>query len=72
LATVHALPITFVPHDEAQARDALEIAHETGITYYDAAFLSLAKQLSATLVTDNPKHQQKSARVSVTALKDYR
>ncbi len=51
--------------------ETYKIAQETNITYYDASFMSLAKQLNATLVTDNIKHQGKATDIKVISLKDY-
>lgn len=71
LGTVFQLPITFVSQTESLALESYKVAQETGVTYYDASFMALARQEGATLVTDNIKHQGKSADVSVLALKDY-
>jgi predicted nucleic acid-binding protein len=71
LGTVYASPVEFVRQNESQAMRALEIAADTGITFYDASFISLAESLEAELVTDNPKHQKKFGGVKVVALKDY-
>lgn len=64
-------PIQFIPQSEELAKDTYEIAFTLGITYYDASFLSLAKQYDATLVTDNVKHQGKISEIKVLPLKDY-
>lgn len=72
LTTLYAIPIKFVPLDEEVALDAMEIAHEAKITYYDASFVSLAKKIGATLVTDNPKHQKLSApEIPIVSLKNW-
>ena len=73
LATYYHIPIQFVPQDEQQAKDTIKIAHNSGMTYYDAAFISLAKAQKADLITDNPKHQgrYKGKDVRVISLKDY-
>lgn len=71
LATIYQLPITFIPESEELAKETYRIAQQTGITYYDASFIALAKQENATLVTDNLKHQGKTAEVKVKALSDY-
>lgn len=65
------LPITFITQSEALAKETFLIAKNLGITYYDALFLSLAKQYNATLVTDNIKHQGKTSDIKVVSLKDY-
>lgn len=66
-----ALPIQFFPDSFELANSSYKIGQQAKITYYDAAFLALAKQEDATLVTDNIKHQGKSITVKVIALKDY-
>lgn len=71
LGTVYSLPVTFVSESEDLARETFSLAYKLGITYYDASFVSLAKQYDATLVTENPKHQGKSQEVKVKSLKNY-
>ena len=72
LGTSYNLPVTFVPETKELAFDTYRMSQESKITYYDASFIALAKQTSATLVTDNPKHQAKVKGVNVVALKDYK
>lgn len=71
LGTVYTLPITYVADSQELAEETYSLAHDLGITYYDASFMSLAKQLDAVLVTENIKHQAKSERIKVTSIKDY-
>lgn len=71
LATLYSLPIKFIPESSIQAETTYQFGEQSQITYYDASFISLAKQLDATLVTDNPKHQAKVKGVRVINLKDY-
>ena len=71
LGTVYQLPITFIPESEKLAKETYRIAQESGVTYYDASFMALAKQENATLVTDNLKHQSKTTEVEVKSLKGY-
>lgn len=71
LGTAYSLPVTFVSESEDLARETFSLAYKLGITYYDASFVSLAKQYDATLVTENPKHQGKSQEVKVKSLKNY-
>lgn len=71
LAKLHNLPLSFITESEQLARDTFSLAHNLGITYYDASFLSVAKQYEAILVTDNVKHQGKSSGIKVISLKDY-
>jgi len=73
LATYHHIPIQFIAQDEQQAKDAMRIAYENKITFYDASFIALAKDQKADLVTDNPKHQNKykGKEVRIVPLKNY-
>lgn len=72
LGTVNALPITFVSESEDLAKSTYQIGKQVGITYYDAAFLSLAKKYEAVLVTDNIKHQGKASAIKVIPLSKYK
>lgn len=71
LATLYTLPLQFVSETEKQALYTYKLGEDFEITYYDASFVSLAKLLDATLITDNPKHQAKVKGVKVVALKNY-
>lgn len=71
LATAYSLPVTFVTESQQQANETYKLAHNLGLSYYDASFMSLAKQYDATLVTDNIKDQGKDSSIKVVALKDY-
>ena len=71
LGTAYSLPVTFVTESEQQAKETYKLAHKLGVSYYDASFMSLAKQYNATLVTDNVKHQGKDPGIRVVSLKDY-
>ncbi len=71
LGTAYSLPVTFVTESKQQAKETYKLAYKLGVSYYDASFMSLAKQYDATLVTDNIKHQGKDLSIKVIALKDY-
>jgi len=71
LATLYSLPISFLALSEKEAAKSLKIASDAGITYYDAVFISLAEDVGATLVTDNPKHQKLVGKVKIVELKNY-
>ncbi len=71
LGTAYSLPVTFVAESEQQSKETYTLAHNLGVSYYDASFMSLAKQYNATLITDNIKHQGKDSNIKVIALKDY-
>ena len=67
----YSLPIKYISETESLAFDTYEISLKLKITYYDAAFISLAKRYNAALVTDNPKHQKNTEDVKVIELKNY-
>ena len=71
LTTVYALPIVYVNQTEDAAKEAAAIAKTQNITFYDATFIQAAKELNASLVTANPKHQKSGGMVRVIGLKDY-
>lgn len=71
LGTVYTLPITYVADTLELATETYSLAHDLGITYYDASFMSLARQQDAVLVTENIKHQSKAKNVKVMSIKDY-
>jgi predicted nucleic acid-binding protein len=71
LEQFYTLPITFITESEELVRETYNIAFVYGITYYDASFMSLAKQYDAILITENLKHQGKSANISVKSLAEY-
>ncbi|TSC86010.1 MAG: PilT protein domain-containing protein [Microgenomates group bacterium Gr01-1014_7] len=69
--TLFVSPIQFISQSEELAGETYQIAFNLGLTYYDASFLSLARQYNAVLITENIKHQGKSKEVRVISLKDY-
>ena len=71
LETLYNLPVTFISETPDLSKKTFDLAYNNKLTYYDAAFMSLAKQYDATLVTDNIKHQGKSSEIKVVSLKDY-
>mgnify|MGYP001611376024 CR=1 FL=1 len=71
LNILYTLPITFITESLDLAEQTYSLADELSITYYDASFLSLAKQYNATLITDNIKDQGKKSAIKVISLKDY-
>lgn len=68
----YSIPITFIPDSLDLSTSAYSIGDSLKITYYDASFIALAKNLDTILVTDNPKHQKQIKGVKVVALKDYK
>lgn len=71
LSIFYSLPINFVAENTELGNSTYILANNLGITYYDASFISIAKQYGATLITENPKHQQRSPEITVKSLKDY-
>jgi len=72
LITFYSLPILFIAENETRAHETYKLADDLSITYYDASFISLAQELDATLITDNPRHQAPTLYTAkVTALSDY-
>lgn len=71
LTQFYSLPIQFIAESKESAQKTFTQAYDLGITYYDASFLSLAKQYDATLVTENIKHQGKSKDIKVKSLAEY-
>ena len=71
MRTIYSIPITFIPMNQERADETIEIATENNITFYDAAFVCLAKEKNVTLITANPKHQRQFPGVKVTELADY-
>lgn len=70
-ATIYSLPITFIPMSQENADETIEIATKNNITFYDATFISLAKEKDAILITANPKHQRPTNGIKVINLCDY-
>jgi len=71
LLEFYRLPISFITESEKQSVETFKLASDFKITYYDASFMSLAKQYDAILVTDNIEHQGKDSNIKVVSLKDY-
>ncbi len=71
LTELFKIPVTFIPQSVELTLETLRLAFALDITYYDASFLSLAKQFDAALITDNIKHQGRKSDIKVVSLKDY-
>ncbi len=71
LVSLYLFPIKFIGETKELAKSTFEISHKLGITYYDAAFMALAKEYNTVLVTDNVKHQGKTKEVKVIPLVKY-
>lgn len=72
ISLFYSLPLIFHQMDEELALDTGEIAEKMKVTYYDASFLALTKDLKANLITDNPKHQKKQKGIKVVQISKYR
>jgi len=72
LSLYYSLSISFVTDSLELATVASKFVDKFHITYYDASFVALARNLDATLVTANPKHQAKVKGVKVVSLEDYK
>jgi predicted nucleic acid-binding protein len=71
LTAFYNLPIYFIPENKQIAQNAYAIALKQNITYYDASFIALARDLEASLVTDNIKHQGKISLIKIIPLPKY-
>lgn len=65
------IPISFIPETKESAEQTYRLAYELGITYYDAAYISLTEELEGILVTENIKHLGKAKNISVISLAEY-
>ncbi len=65
------IPLNYVRESTELAQATYFLAHKYKMTYYDAAFLALAKQRQAVLITENVKHQGKAKTIKVLSLADY-
>lgn len=54
--------------DEELGTEILSVAGEFGITYYDAAYLTIAQKLNKTLVTDDEELARVAKKIRVTTL----
>ncbi len=72
LATYYSLPITFLPETKELADKTYQFADELHITYYDAAYLSLAEELKSGLITENVKHHGKATTIKIIPLAHYK
>lgn len=71
LATLYHIPINFIPETQELAEQSYTLADKLTITYYDAAYISLAQELSCSLVTENVKHLGKVSTIKVIPLAEY-
>jgi predicted nucleic acid-binding protein len=72
LQTLNDVNIQLVVVDWAQASEVLEIACKLGLTVYDAAYILLAHQTEACLVTaDDKLYEKAKGQSQVLHLKDF-
>jgi|SRR3989344_4312702 len=64
-------PMSVEHVDLNRIKTANELAYKYDITVYDAIYLSLAKEFSASLVSANPKHHKPIPEAEVMNLKDW-
>jgi predicted nucleic acid-binding protein len=69
--SLYSLPLQFIEQSSEIALETYKIAQKSGNTYYDASFMALAQKEKAILITDNIKHQGKTADIKVLPLSDY-
>ena len=67
----HSLSINFIPENIESSQNTAQTAYKLNITYYDASFITVAKKYSATLITENPKHQKQIYGVKIKTLKQF-
>lgn len=72
LASYYSIPITFIAETKELAEKTYKFADELNITYYDAAYLSLAEELNSALITENVKHHGSTTKVKVIPLARYK
>jgi predicted nucleic acid-binding protein len=65
------MQISFEQLSESQARRAVELAFNYGITFYDATYVALAETEETTLYTADEKLIAKVSSKSVTHIRDY-
>jgi predicted nucleic acid-binding protein len=65
LRIFYELPLIFMEENLELAKLTYKLAEKFNLTYYDACFLALAKSQKLTLITANPKHQQKIQGVKI-------
>ena len=71
LKQFYNLPISFIEESGITAAETFKLAADLGVTYYDASFMTIAKQYNATLVTENIKHQGKLKEIKLLPIQDY-
>lgn len=71
LETLYNLPLTFISETEESAQETYALGQKLNLTYYDAAFISLAKKMEASLITDD-KDQARSSEIKVVLLSRYK
>lgn len=71
LISYYNLPINFIAESKELAQNTYKFADELHITYYDGAYLSLAGEIDAILVTENIKHLGKAKEIKVIPLSQY-
>lgn len=68
LEIFYNLPLIFIEDSLDLVKLSYKLAEKLNISYYDACFLGLAKNQKATLITANPRHQQKLKGIKIISL----
>jgi predicted nucleic acid-binding protein len=71
LTAFYSLPIIFLPENDMRMATTFTFAYNHKLSYYDAAYLTLAKELGATLITAD-KEQASTTLVKTILLSNYR
>lgn len=70
LTAFYSLPITFLPENSTRMATTYALANEYKLSYYDAVYLTITKELGATLITAD-KEQASTKLVKTVLLSDY-
>lgn len=65
-----SFPLEYVPTNYGLAAAAALIAEQERLTFYDAIYVALAFERSASLITANPAHQGKFKKIRVIDIAD--
>lgn len=74
ITAFYNIPVSFFSDNQETAIQTMKLAQEIDVTYYDASFIVLAKNLNAPLITANPKHhaKYKEGDVTIIPLEQYK
>lgn len=72
VTTLYALPIVFVPETKELAKETYILAEKLNISYFDASFIALAKDLVGDLITDTENQKVKRSGIIIHFLNSYK